>query len=112
SWPQPVLAARSDPTGIIPAVPARESIAGARAYHDLAKLDLAAMGGDLTRPFVAAAGGQDDRIGFLDGVANGGKRMPHHGLRCEHRDNQNRQQVVHGRPSLLSKAIVVKNWDD
>jgi hypothetical protein len=48
--------------------------------HKLTKLDLAAMGGDLTRPFIAAAGGQDDRVRLLDRVANGGKRMPDHGL--------------------------------
>jgi len=54
-------------------VSTRESLSGAHAHHDLAKLDLAAVGGDLTWPFIAAAGGQDDRVHLLDRVANGGK---------------------------------------
>jgi hypothetical protein len=33
-----------------------------RAYHDLAKLDLAAVDSDLTRPLIAAAGRQNDRV--------------------------------------------------
>jgi hypothetical protein len=43
-------------------VPTRETIVGARAYSDLAKLDLAALGGNLTWPFIAAAGGQGDSV--------------------------------------------------
>jgi hypothetical protein len=62
----------------------------------ISKLDLAAVGSNLTRPFITAASGQDGRIRLLDRVANGGKRMPDHGLRCEHRDDQNRQQLPHG----------------
>jgi hypothetical protein len=42
-WRCSVFAAPFDPAGIITAVPTRESIADARAYHDLAKLDLAAF---------------------------------------------------------------------
>src|SRR6516225_5306196 len=84
SWPQSVFAARFGPAGLIAAVPTRESIADARAYHDLAKLDLAAVGSDLTRPLIAAAGRQNDRVRLLDRVANGGKRMPDRCLRCEH----------------------------
>jgi len=38
-------------------------------------------GKNRTRPFIAAAGGQDDRVRLLDRVANGGKRMLDHGLR-------------------------------
>src|SRR5262249_40498161 len=97
-----------DPAGIVAAVPTRESIADARAYHDLAKLDLAAMGADLTRPFIAAAGGQGERVRLLDRVANGGKRMPDHGLRCERGDDQNQRQFLHVSPAFLSKAIVAE----
>jgi len=53
-------------------------------------------GKNRTRPFIAAAGGQDDRVRLLDRVANGGKRMLDHGLRCEHGYDQNRQHVIHG----------------
>src|SRR6516225_5200416 len=98
SWPQSVFAARFDPAGLIAAIPTRESIADARAYHHLAKLDLAAVGSDLTWPLIAAAGRQNDRVRLLDRVANGGKRMPDRCLRCEHGDDQNRQQVFHGCP--------------
>jgi hypothetical protein len=48
--------------------------------HNLTKFDLALVGGDLTRPFIAATGGRDDRVRLLDCVSNGGKRMPYHGL--------------------------------
>jgi hypothetical protein len=44
------------PTGIKAAKPTRESICCPLTYHDLTKLDLAAMGSNLTRPLVAAAG--------------------------------------------------------
>src|SRR6516164_1748635 len=42
---------------------------------------------DLTRPLIAAAGHQNDRVRLLDRVANGGKRMPNRCLRCEHADD-------------------------
>jgi hypothetical protein len=64
-------------------------MADACAYHDLAKLDLATVGSDLTRPLIAAAGRQNGRVCLLDRIANGGKRMPNRCLRCEHGDNQN-----------------------
>jgi hypothetical protein len=51
-------------------VPTRESIVDARAHSDLAKLDPAALGGNLTRPFIDAAGGQGDSVRLLDRVAN------------------------------------------
>ena len=60
------FAAHFDPAGTKLTVPTRESIAAARAYHDLAKLDLAAVGSDLTRPLIAAAGRQNDRVCLLD----------------------------------------------
>jgi len=47
-----------------------------RAKWRIAKLDLAAVGSDLTQPLIAAAGRQNDRVRLLDRVANGGKRMP------------------------------------
>ena len=67
------FAARFHPTGIKAAKPTRESVGCAWTYHDLTKLDLAAVGSDLTRPLVAAAGRQNDRVRLLDRFANGGK---------------------------------------
>jgi hypothetical protein len=75
------FAARCDPARIKAAVPTRETIAYARVYHDLTKFDLALMGCDLTRPFIAATGGGEDRVRLLDCVSYSGKRMPHHALR-------------------------------
>src|SRR5262249_9139181 len=99
-----------DPAGIITAVPTRESIADACAYHELAKLDLATVGSDLTRPLIAAAGRQNGRVCLLDRVANGCKRMPNRCLRCERGDDQNRQQVVHGAPLHLVGKSLPRRW--
>jgi hypothetical protein len=42
-----------------------------------AKLELLpVVGSDLTKPFIAAAGGQDDRVRLLNSVPNGCKQMP------------------------------------
>ena len=77
SWPNVrKFVARFHPAGIKPAKPTRESIRYPLTYHDLTKLDLPAMGSNLTRPLIAAAGRQNDRVRLLDRVANGGKRMP------------------------------------
>src|SRR5262249_55188321 len=82
--------------------------AHARVNHHLAKFDLAPVGGDLTRPFIASTGGRDDRVRLLDRVSNGAKRMPHHGLRCDHGGDQNREEVIHGLPSSASARITAR----
>src|SRR5262249_14757610 len=80
SWRHLVLGARLSPAGIEAAVPTREPIGDACAYHDLAKLDLTTAGSNLTRPFIAATGGHDNRIPLLNRFANADKRLPDHGL--------------------------------
>jgi len=74
------FAARFDPAGTVAAVSTRESIGDARAYHNLAKFELATVGGDLTRPFIAAAGCHDHRVPLHDRFSNADKRVPDRGL--------------------------------
>src|SRR5262249_12344108 len=74
------FAARFDPAGTVAAVSTRESIGAARAYHNLAKFQLATVGGDLARPFIAAAGCHDHRIPLHNRFSNADKRVPDHGL--------------------------------